>query len=223
MAGAGEYGPLGKRKKRSNGKDGLGNSMQSKSLEERLTSYQERLRIAESSELELPAPSIPVLELLIFSLGQQQYAIEVDGLASVIESGPISRVPKSPRFVLGVISVRGAIVTVIDVRSRLGHPFVPAGADTRILVLRDTEGYVAFEVDHVSRVMKIHPGDLRGSEGGGRETAFVRGEIRSGEMVFMLLDSAKLLQVSLEVEQGAGDAESSAARQDTPAKFRSER
>jgi hypothetical protein len=64
------------------------------------------------------------LELLTFAINREQYAVAIDGVV-IITPRPVTRVPNADPSVVGILSLRGTIVVLIDVRSRLGHP--PAG------------------------------------------------------------------------------------------------
>src|SRR5438128_3445411 len=101
------------------------------------------------------APPIAVsaneIELLNFILGGERYAIDIDDIAEIINVRPATRVPNAERGIVGIISLRGSIVTLIDVRSKLKQPPRDPSKETRIIVVRDAGGLIGFEVDRVLR------------------------------------------------------------------------
>lgn len=138
------------------------------------------------------------LELLTFQIAGEQYAIDIEHVVEIIAPRPITRVPNADPSVVGILSLRGTIVTVIDVRSRLQHRRnVTKTADARIIVAEHEGEDVGFEVDRVQRVVKVEaqevdpPPVVHTSE----NDDAVRGVFRHGETLTMLLDLEKLLGV----------------------------
>jgi len=95
------------------------------------------------------------IELLTFILGQERYAIHIDSVAEIISTQSATRVPNVDPFIVGIISVRGSIVTLVDVRTKLKQPPRGASKDSRIIVCRHGAGLLGFDVDRVLRPAKI--------------------------------------------------------------------
>ncbi|MDY7028790.1 MAG: chemotaxis protein CheW, partial [Spirochaetota bacterium] len=74
-------------------------------------------------------------QYLTFSLSDELYALEVSKVKEVLEYQSITRVPKTPEFMRGVINVRGGIVPVIDLRLKFNLPATERTVDTCIIVL----------------------------------------------------------------------------------------
>ena len=79
-----------------------------------------------------------VRTLLVIEVGDEAYAIPTDVVREIIRTVEVTEVPRTPRFVLGVISVRGAIIPVLDLRLRLG--FAHASPDRRARIVIVTAG-----------------------------------------------------------------------------------
>jgi purine-binding chemotaxis protein CheW len=73
--------------------------------------------------------------ILAFSVGQETYGIEIEHIREIIKVTEMTEVPRAPRFLIGVISVRGVIIPVIDLRVRLHLHAPPPGRSARILVV----------------------------------------------------------------------------------------
>ncbi|MDJ0786077.1 MAG: chemotaxis protein CheW [Myxococcota bacterium] len=111
-------------------------------------------------------------EYLAFRLGDVPYAIAVDGVREIVRMRPVTPVPRVPPEVSGVISLRGEIVQVVDLRRRLGMPEVEPSRSTRIIVLHGDVGEVSgVQVDGVTEVLRVVESDLRPPPSG--ESEFV--------------------------------------------------
>lgn len=118
-------------------------------------------------------------QLLAFSLDGGAYALAVERVREIARLRPVTPVPRVPRDVLGVVSLRGEIVQVIDLRSRLGLPVGEPGRKARIVVVYAGDGGVAgLRVDAVTEVMRVSEDAIRApsSEADSVEALCVRGE-----------------------------------------------
>lgn len=151
-------------------------------------------REAEASRLE--AASESQIELLTFVIADENYAVDIERIVEIVTPRFVTRIPNADASVVGIMSLRGTIVTLVDVRRKLRHP--PAGEstpDTRIVVIDFRNEIVGFMVDRVLRVVKtsagvvephpvVHATELDES---------VRGVFRIAGSLTILLDLDKLL------------------------------
>lgn len=102
-------------------------------------------------------------ELLVLWLGRDAYALPVERVREIVRLRPITPVPRVPAAVRGVLSLRGEIVQVIDLRARLGLPGdATQSPRRRIVVLNGEEGQLSgLLVDRVSEVLRLRDDDLR--------------------------------------------------------------
>ena len=136
------------------------------------------------------------LELLTFAIAGELYAVSIDNVAEIVTPRAVTRIPNSDPLVVGILSLRGMIVTLIDARRRLGHPGGSvATPDTRIIVVQLEHETLGFSVDKVLRVVKMsataiepHP-VVHASE----HDDSVRGVFRFADALTILLDLDKLL------------------------------
>jgi purine-binding chemotaxis protein CheW len=95
------------------------------------------------------------LEALTFLIAGEQYAVDIERIVEIVTPRPATRIPNASSSILGIISLRGTIVTLVDVRQKLGHPRGgDATPDTRIVVIDNGSETVGFVVDRVLRVVK---------------------------------------------------------------------
>jgi purine-binding chemotaxis protein CheW len=135
------------------------------------------------------------VELLSFLIAGEQYAVSIDHLVEIVTPREATRVPNADSSIVGIISLRGTIVTVIDVRRKLRHPAAAGGDDARIIVAERGGETLGFEVDRVLRVLKVdssaiepHP-VVHSSE----LSEAVRGVFRYANALTILIDLDKLL------------------------------
>ena len=152
-------------------------------------------------------PATDEAELLTFTIAGELYAVDIENIAEIVTPRRVTRVPNADRSIVGIFSLRGTIVTLIDVRSRLGHPRKQeASADSRVVVARLGNDSVGFIVDRVQRVVNvplaaIEPQPVVHTS---EQDDSVRGVFRHGGALTILLDLEKLL--------AAGDHHPAASR-----------
>jgi purine-binding chemotaxis protein CheW len=136
-------------------------------------------------------------ELLSFMLATEEYAVDLLRIREIIRWRQPTEVPRAPAFVEGIISLRGEIVPVLDVRKRLRLRASPPGKQTRILIVTrggDPYGIIVDDVRHVVRVLpeEVEPTPPIFS---GPEVEFLAGIWRPGARRGVEQDPADLAQM----------------------------
>lgn len=136
------------------------------------------------------------LELLTFVMAGEQYAVDIERIVEIVTPRAVTRIPNADPSVVGIISLRGTIVTLVDVRRKLRHR--EAGADTddtRIVVIDFHREIIGFLVDRVLRVVKASAGEVERHPvvHATELDESVRGVFRTGGALTILLDLDKLL------------------------------
>ena len=96
-----------------------------------------------------------VLQLVSFTLGQEEFGLDIQSIQEINRMVEITRVPNSPEFVTGVINLRGKVIPIIDLRKRFGFPPKESDKNTRIIVVELGSMVVGFIVDTVREVIRI--------------------------------------------------------------------
>ncbi len=139
-----------------------------------------------------------LLQLVGFTIGKEQFGVDILMVQEIIRSAPITSVPNSPDFVEGVINLRGNIIPVIELRKRLNLYQEDSDEDTWILIL-DIDGRVTgFIVDSVSKVLKILESSVEPPPDvvvAGLKSQYIRGVCDTGENLLILLDFNRILLV----------------------------
>ena len=135
------------------------------------------------------------VELLVFILGAERYAIDLDDVAEITAARPATRVPNAAANTVGIFSLRGSIVTLLDIRSKLKQPPAGKGSEQQVIIVRDGAGLAGFEVDRVLRPAKIDRAaiDPQPVVAPVEESKFIRGVVRGENALTIVLDLAKLI------------------------------
>lgn len=138
-----------------------------------------------------------VFELLTFVIASERYALEIEKIVEIILPRNPTRVPNTDPTILGIISLRGTIVTLLDVRKRLGHPAGVVDPNHSRIIVIDQEGEIAgFLVDRVTRVVKLSKGDVETHPVVHKQeqTASIRGVFQQEGQMTILLDLEALVR-----------------------------
>jgi purine-binding chemotaxis protein CheW len=96
-----------------------------------------------------------LLQLVSFKIGDEEFGVDILKVQEINRMIDVTRVPNAPDYVDGVINLRGKVIPVIDLRSRLGIPRIEHDKNTRIIVVELSGKIVGFVVDAVSEVLRI--------------------------------------------------------------------
>lgn len=135
-----------------------------------------------------------------FKLAEETYGLGILRVREIIGMMDITRVPRSPRFVRGVINLRGKVIPVIDLRLKFEMPATVIGDQTVIIVVQCDDGdrtlTMGILVDEVLEVLnvtapQIEPPPMYGTSGS--EAEFILGVGKAGDRVVFLLDINRVL------------------------------
>jgi purine-binding chemotaxis protein CheW len=140
---------------------------------------------------------------LTFLVGGEMFAIGILNIKEIIEFAGITSIPMMPRFIRGVINVRGAVVPVIDLSARFGRPATPETGRTCIVIVEvktEIEGEhlvtdVGVVVDQVSEVVNILTQDIMPPPAFGAKirTDFIDGMGKVNDKFVIILEVTKVL------------------------------
>jgi purine-binding chemotaxis protein CheW len=135
-------------------------------------------------------------EFLTFRIGQEEFAVPIERVREVLKAPNITEVPRAPAHVLGVVTVRGEVVAVVDARGRLGLESASgSGGGGRIVIVDAGEGALGLLVDAVASVVRLPRGAIEPCPQGISAAASdcVTGIGRWRDRLFMVVDVATLL------------------------------
>lgn len=113
----------------------------------------------------------------------------------VLRYTDIAPVPGAPSYVLGIINLRGNVVTVIDTRMRFGLPTAEITDNTRIMIIESDKQVIGILVDSVAEVADLNTADIDDTPNVGTDESakFIRGVCKRGDDLLILIDLNKLL------------------------------
>jgi purine-binding chemotaxis protein CheW len=156
-------------------------------------------------------------QYLTFMLAGEEYGVDILRVQEIKGWDKVTRIPRTPVYVLGVINLRGSVVPILDLRSRFGLETIAFGPTTVIIVVkvagRRGERTVGMVVDAVSEVYNVGAGVCKPPPDvcGGIDTVFVKSLATVGEKLLILLDIDRLIDNSIVDEQPAAGAAAAAA------------
>ncbi|WP_018869465.1 MULTISPECIES: chemotaxis protein CheW [Thioalkalivibrio] len=130
-----------------------------------------------------------------FSLADETYAIDVLQVQEVLKVSDIAPVPGVPDYILGIINLRGNVVTVIDARRRMGLEDREPDDASRIVIIDVDDQNVGILVDSVSEVVRISPDSVEAAPevGNDESSRFIQGVTSTEAGLTILVDLNKLL------------------------------
>lgn len=138
------------------------------------------------------------IELLGFMLSDEQYALDILEIKEIVRLHTITMVPRSPPWLKGIVTLRGVIVPIFDLRSRLGLAQIEYGPETRIVVVYRGEEFAGLIVDSITQVMRlpveaIEPPPQTIGQG---EADYLRGVARYRDQLVILLNLPRVVEAA---------------------------
>ncbi|MBF0515450.1 MAG: purine-binding chemotaxis protein CheW, partial [Desulfovibrionaceae bacterium] len=136
-----------------------------------------------------------LLQLVTFNISQEEFGVDILKVQEIIRTMEITKVPRAPQFVEGVINLRGKVIPIVDLRGRFGMDPRNHDSQTRIIVVELNAMIVGFVVDAVSEVLRI-PADTvvpPPSIVAGIDSEYISGIGKLEDRLLILIDLEKLL------------------------------
>lgn len=143
---------------------------------------------AENSELK---------QWVTFKLEDETYGVEVGTVYEVLRYSEIAPVPGAPSYVLGIINLRGNVVTVIDTRELFGLPLAEVTDNTRIVIIEIHDTVVGLLVDGVAEVVDLYENEVETSPSVGNEDSarFIAGVCNKEDTLIILVEFSKIMNI----------------------------
>ena len=137
----------------------------------------------------------PVMQWVTFRLGDEKYGINVMQVQEVLRVAEIAPVPGAPSYVLGIINLRGNVVTVIDTRNRFGLMSKETDDNTRIVIIETEAHIIGILVDSVAEVVELRASEIETAPNVGNEetSRYIQGVTSRDNELLILVDLNKFL------------------------------
>lgn len=134
-------------------------------------------------------------QLVIFGLGEEEYGVEILETQEIIEKQDLTRVPNAPKFVEGVINLRGEIIPIIDLKKRFNLNFGQEVEEQRVVIVEVESNKVGMIVDVVKEVMSIAKSQIEPPPeiAGGINEKYLDGVVKFEDRLLILLNLVKIL------------------------------
>jgi purine-binding chemotaxis protein CheW len=137
----------------------------------------------------------PVIQLVTFRLQDETYGIDVMQVQEVLRVSEIAPVPGAPPYVLGIVNLRGNVVTVIDTRTRFGLPTSECDDASRIVIIEAQQQVVGMLVDGVAEVVELRESEIDAAPniGSAESSRCIQGVVSREDDLLIVVDLNRLL------------------------------
>ena len=135
-----------------------------------------------------------IVQLVTFKLGNEEFALDILKVQEINRVVEITKVPKAPDFVEGVINLRGRVIPIVDIRKKFHLNIKEATKETRIIVVNIMNKTIGLIVDSVSEVLRISSSTIQPPPPliAGLDSDYIRGVGKLDERLIILLDIDKI-------------------------------
>ena len=142
-----------------------------------------------------PLEEAKIFQLIVFNLGDEEYAADISQVREIIRIGDITSMPDSPEFIKGVTNVRGEITVVIDLKARFFLPINNEVESKHIVITEQEKNLYGLMVDEVTEVLRIPEKEIKPPPELVTRTdrIYISGVLTLENRLMMLLDLTKVL------------------------------
>jgi purine-binding chemotaxis protein CheW len=134
---------------------------------------------------------VGVRDFLAFTVGDEQYALPLSAVREILKPPAVTEVPFAPRNILGIISVRGRVTTLVDLRRKLQMPETALTIKSRVILVDKGEEVLGLLVDEVLQVYRLREDEVEMASVMGRDLAeYVMGIGRPSRRTYDINDTA---------------------------------
>jgi chemotaxis signal transduction protein len=160
--------------------------------------YERRKKIQEKFDREIEELRDQRIQMIVFALGKEEYAIEIDKTREVVVTPPISKMHRTPDYIPGLANIRGRVVVVINLADKFSITEAQGNDMGYTIVLKESGYNAGILVDKVPSTLIIEGKQLESSSGLMAETAldqtFIKGLIKMESRMIFFLDIQELIE-----------------------------
>ena len=136
-------------------------------------------------------PEVKCVQVVIFKLKDEQFAVETSKVQTISEAVTVTRVPKAPEYVKGLINLRGNVISLLDINLLLDTE-KSEGNQQCVIILKLEEELIAISVDQVDEVLEIDESIIENINQDTKKT-YIKGIINFKDRIVTLIDIDKLI------------------------------
>lgn len=132
-----------------------------------------------------------------FKIGKEYYGLPIENVLSIEKPSKTTRIPNAPDYVIGLINLRGDVIPVVDLRTKLGMEKKQVDKDSRIIIIKEKEMVVGLMVDSSKDVLDIDEENVDKPPTDESNTIidYISGIGKKDERLIFILNSLKLLDL----------------------------
>ncbi len=136
-------------------------------------------------------------QFIVFSLGEEKFGVDSLSITTIDRMKTITRVPKTPDYIKGVINLRGDIIPVMDLRAKFSLPQVEETDETRIIILKLEEVSIGVIVDQVLQTIQLSGNDIENASSliNSAAAEYISGIGKIGGEIVTLINFEKLVKL----------------------------
>ena len=142
-----------------------------------------------------------IIQFVSFTLGSEEYGIEIEKVKEIVRIPEISEIPDAPPVIEGVINLRGEVIPVINLRQRFDIQGEFSGESSRVIIIDVDSKFIGLIVDAVSQVLRINTADIDPVEEINNVTEeYIKGVGKISDRLIIWLDIEKILSSKEKIE-----------------------
>ena len=137
-----------------------------------------------------------------FSVGNEEFGVDINLVREISKIQDMLKVPNTPPFIEGLLNLRGQVLTIFNLRKRLGMEDQAFDENSKIIIVWYNDIQIGFTVDKVSEIIKVEEANVEATPPSitGIDKRFLSGVIKSGEHLLLALDLTKVLSTDEEAD-----------------------
>ncbi|WP_058485176.1 chemotaxis protein CheW [Defluviitalea phaphyphila] len=135
-----------------------------------------------------------IKQYVVFKLGNEEYGIDIHQVQIIEKIKKITRVPKAPAHIKGVINLRGEIIPVMSLKSKFGLGEDQYTDETRIIIVKIDDNQIGMIVDEVKEVLQISSNSIENVQQGDINLNFIQGVGKVNQQIVTILNLRTLIE-----------------------------
>lgn len=146
--------------------------------------------------------TMAIRQFVKFSVGTQDFGVDIMLVREISKIQEMLKVPNTPPFVEGLLNLRGQVLTIYNLRKRLGMQDQAFDENSKIIIVWHNDIQIGFTVDKVSEIIKVEESNIESTPPSvsGIDKRFLSGVIKMGEKLLLTLDLTNVLSTEEEAE-----------------------
>lgn len=134
------------------------------------------------------------MQVVVFNLDDEQFAVETSSVLTITDSVNVIKVPKAPEHIMGLINLRGSIVSLINIRMLLGLKYKKQKSEnSNILILNIDGENIGVSVDEVYEVINVEDKEIQKLDDSSCES-YIYGILNNSGNIITIIDIQKILE-----------------------------